>query len=141
MTIDSDLNNVALVGVAVHAICGELAREEDLCCQIELALVEAVNNAVIHAYEKKTGGKISVTMEILPENLVFQVRDNGKGIPPNCLNPLCPEPDPENRRNLQTGGRGLFIISEIMDEVFYRETEEGNLLTLTKRIKTGTEPG
>ena len=49
-------------------------------------------------------------------------------------------PDPTSPGNLEkSGGRGLFLMRELMDEVHYNE--RGNQVTLVLRLDSEAEPG
>lgn len=60
------------------------------------------------------------------EEMIFTIRDQGKGFDPNTL------PDPTDPSNLgKVSGRGLLLIQTFMDRVFHNET--GSSITMIKR--------
>ena len=62
--------------------------------------------------------------------LVARITDEGPGFDPGCI------PDPTAPDNVEkVGGRGLFLMRELMDEV--RFNERGNQVTLVLRFETG----
>jgi serine/threonine-protein kinase RsbW len=88
---------------------------------IELALSEALANAVVHG-AKSDPSKIVECDVACDENrsLLIVVRDPGDGFDPATL------PSPVQGKNIYSGhGRGVYLITQLMDEV--------------KFLKNGTE--
>ena len=100
--------------------------------QIELAVDEACANVVEHAYACQEPGDMVVTCTVDEDRFVVKIRDWGRSFEPEAV----PEPDvdaPLEERSL--GGLGVFLIRQFMDEVeFSFDPEQGNLLTMTKRL-------
>lgn len=117
----------------VEAAAGQLAvaagLEEDDCFHVTMAVREAAINAVLHGNEYDPARQIDVTLENTGTELVFVLRDQGKGLDPDTL------PDPLAPENLLRGtGRGIFLIRSFMDEVTFRPTHPGTELTMVKRL-------
>ncbi len=58
LTIDSRLEQVAFVGLASRAWGQYIGLSQPLGQQVETCLVEAVNNAILHAYRNQPGGRV-----------------------------------------------------------------------------------
>jgi len=87
-----------------------IAGKEDA---IELALTEALANAVVHG-AKADPSKIIECHVAYDENrgMLIVVRDPGEGFNPEAI------PSPVQGKNLYSnGGRGIFLINQLMDEV------------------------
>ena len=68
-------------------------------------LANLINNAVIHAFDGRTHGRISIVVEALPQERVsISVRDDGKGIPADRLSRIF---DPFYTTRMGRGGTGL----------------------------------
>ena len=68
-------------------------------------LANLINNAVIHAFDGRTQGRISIVVEALPQERVsISVRDDGKGIPADRLSRIF---DPFYTTRMGRGGTGL----------------------------------
>jgi len=83
--------------------------------QIEMALREALANAVLHGCNSDPNKRIecSVTCDE-DRGILIIVRDPGKGFDPAKL------PCPTNEQNLYSDhGRGIYLINTLMDEVRY----------------------
>ncbi len=134
--IESDLLQVRLVGLVISSVCSYLGMSENDSYQTELAVVEAVNNSIIHAYNEEPGHQVKIEVSIETDRIEFSIRDNGKSMGPIWEKPLI-ELDHQHKENLPESGRGLFIIHQIMDSVQYHTKPDGtNTLTLTKELGT-----
>lgn len=103
--------------------CGDLD-------EIRLALREALNNAVCHGSRLNPNQRIHFVCRCHPrEGLTLVVRDEGPGFDPNTI------PDPTAEHNLERfGGRGLFIIRQLMDEVEHHD--RGRELRMRRRPRS-----
>jgi len=105
--------------------CEEVARR--LRVNFRVCLAEALANAMIygngHDPEKR------VTLEVVREEeaLVARVTDQGTGFDPGDVS------DPTLLRNVRrVGGRGIFLMRQLMDEVVFND--QGNSVTLVLRF-------
>lgn len=121
-----------MLGVAVGGLCRFWQYPEFETHQIELCVVEAVTNVVRHAYGEEPGHEVDVRMA-LGEKLRFEIRDRGRTMPQDCLEASrqLPEIDASHLENLSEGGRGLFLLQAIMEDVRYTSTAGGNCLSMT----------
>jgi len=130
ITIKSRLEEVREIGAGVLAFCLGQGLSSDEAGLVELAVVEAANNAVIHAYAGSPNGKIEVNMERTADKLVFSVSDWGESFDPGpLLARLGPawEQDP-----LEESGRGLAIIKQVMERIEHRSTDGRNTMVMVR---------
>lgn len=132
LSIDSRLEEVRLLSAVVETLCGAVGLGPDTGGTVVIAVVEALNNAVIHAYGRREGHPVTLTVSLEPERLVFAVEDGGESL--GQLRQPSLEFDPDDLSTLPTGGMGLFIIHQTMDEVSYRSDLGLNTLTMVKRL-------
>lgn len=135
LTIDSRIDQVHMIGLAVKGICASLPMTEEDAYQVELCVVEAVNNAVEHAYENEPGHDISVVASATGETLTLQVLDTGLSMDWEAV-----QKRRANASILDEGGRGFTIMESYMDQVSYDATGETNVLTLVKGIRADAHP-
>jgi anti-sigma regulatory factor (Ser/Thr protein kinase) len=107
---------------AVPGTLGDV--NEDIIADVLLALDEAVSNAVRHG--SGAGEPVVVTVESDGEWIEMSVRDGG---PTPRLPRLPAEPPPV----LHTGGRGLWLILQLVDEVRLQRVGAGTRLTMRRR--------
>lgn len=105
---------------------------EDDAFALELALAEALTNVVRHAYggqaPDRGGEDIVLGLRVDADDLRITVRDWGHATPPA----RAPEIDLDEPR---TGGYGLFLLEELMDEVRMGPGDgEGTVLQMHRRL-------
>ena len=132
LVIDSCLDHVFLVGVAVRGIARDAGLDEMDASQVELAVVEGVNNAIEHAYRNLAGRRVEVMVGVAGRRLTIEIADRGQAMQWEVE---CAAAEARAAADpLADGGRGLMIMRELMDEVGYRSGDGRNVLSLTKRI-------
>jgi anti-sigma regulatory factor (Ser/Thr protein kinase) len=86
--------------------------------ELVLALAEAAQNIVKHAYNGNPSGDV-MRVEIQYENKVLTMELFDKGLP------VIPENiKPRKLTDIKAGGLGTFFIGQIMDEVVFKTTKE-----------------
>ena len=128
--IDSTLDNVSLAGVAVRGICSYLSLSEADAYYLELCVVEAVNNAIKHAYNSEAGNAVEINTTYSKDCISFEISD--WGIKMDSQGPPRLNFDAGNLVMIPEHGMGLFIIDSVMDEVAYRSDGGKNTLTMRK---------
>jgi serine/threonine-protein kinase RsbW len=83
--------------------------------EIELALCEALANAIEHGSENDPSKQIQICVACdHARGMLIIVRDPGPGFDPSSI------PSPITGQNVfATGGRGIFLINQLMDEVHF----------------------
>jgi serine/threonine-protein kinase RsbW len=96
---------------------------------IEIAIWEAIANAMIHGNRENTGKTVDVTCRCsMDGEVLIIIRDQGTGFDSG------PVPDPtEPERPCLSSGRGLHIMRALMDEVLFEEN--GTVVRMRKRVK------
>ena len=93
--------------------------------RLELGLHEALVNAVMHGNEGDPKKALRVRRILTPNWMVWQIQDQGEGIPFDSRNSSLPE-------ELEAvSGRGLYLIHQCFDDV--RWSRRGNRLQLACR--------
>lgn len=100
---------------------------ETLAYYINLVLTEAMINAIKHANAGDPDKTVHICINIRNDELQIKVYDDGQGFDINSL----PGPD---FNALEDTGRGIFIIKSIMDTVYYRKINGGNVLEMSKTL-------
>lgn len=93
---------------ALSAMSGRSLMNRRAVIACSMALVEAVDNAIIHAHKRNKSLPIKIAVCVNQKEVVMDVVDMGSGI--SQLNPI--EPDAMSCR-----GRGLFVINRAMTSV------------------------
>jgi serine/threonine-protein kinase RsbW len=100
------------------------------CEAIELALREALANAIIHGNRSSARKRVTVDCYRQGEqSILLVVRDQGTGFDPSCLgNPTAPE------NIYRAGGRGIFLIRHFVDEVEF--SRGGREIRMRKKLSS-----
>jgi serine/threonine-protein kinase RsbW len=93
---------------------------------IEMALHEALANAVVHGNGENSGKRVYIDCRCYMDGEVsITVRDEGRGFDCSSI------PNPTFRENLLfTHGRGIYLIKTLMDEVSF---EEGGAVVMMRK--------
>lgn len=90
--------------------------DDEISANLMLLLSEAVTNAIEHGNELDPNKTADIVVEISDRKVVAMVKDQGKGFQPSEQeNPLTEE------NLLKDGGRGVFLLKELSDEMEYEE--------------------
>ena len=108
----------------------QVSEFEDNREELVLALAEAAQNIVKHAYSgQPSGDTMRVEIEYQDKVLKMELFDKGKPVIPENIKP-------RKLSDIKAGGLGTFFIGQIMDEVVFKTNKEDwvNHLILTKRF-------
>ncbi len=84
--------------------------------EVEIALREALANAIIHGNHENPGKHVHVRFRCNPDEVSIAVKDEGRGFDINEM------PDPTAPENIGSGhGRGIYLMKAFMDEVRFEE--------------------
>lgn len=101
---------------------------------VQIALAEAVNNVVEHAYSGREGGTILVECSLQDTLLLVEIQDAGHPFPGGKLPEGRPARLPEKREDLPEGGFGWYLIRELASDIKYNRVMDNNQLSLSFRI-------
>ena len=98
------------------------------------AVREAVTNAVIHGNKERPGTNVDVRFDLGSDSIRITVTDQGEGFDPESL------PDPVSKEHLMdSSGRGIFLMNQLMDEVSYAFPRDGGTtISMMRRIRSET---
>ena len=127
VTVRGDVRAVTPAVEEIMKVVREMGCAAGKEFEIELALTEALANAVEHGCAGDPRKKAQVCVGCDPDRgLLIVVRDPGPGFDPSQV------PSPvTGERIFATGGRGIFLINRLMDDVHY--TRGGTEIRLRKR--------
>jgi len=112
-------------------VFSKLELDQDLKDELVLAIAEAAQNIVKHAYKdiEDTSDKMEITISLKDNELEIGFFDKGRAVDQNNV---------RHRKidDVKPGGLGTFFIQQIMDAVVFKEGEKPwiNHLVLTKKI-------
>jgi stage II sporulation protein AB (anti-sigma F factor) len=126
--------NEGFARVAVAAFVSQLDPQIDELTDIKTVVSEAVTNAIIHGYDHRQDGIITITTRIEDDRVYLTVEDSGAGIEDleQAKQPLY-----TSKPELERSGMGFTIMENFMDEVeVVSAVGIGTRITMMKRIES-----
>ncbi len=132
VTISADPNAISGVVDGVMQITREMKCAEGNEYQVELALREALANAIVHGCNNDPTKKVECCVACTESSdVMIVVRDPGEGFSPSAV------PSPLATENLHSEhGRGIYLINQLMDEVSFERN--GTEIRMRKAAPSAT---
>lgn len=126
--IPSLADNIRIIESFIDNTKEKFELNDDIYGNIMIAVTEAVNNAIKHGNLNEASKNVSLSLSLYESQIVFRIEDQGKGFDFHNL------PDPTAPENLEKpGGRGIFLMKHLADEVVF--LEKGRVVELTFYIE------
>lgn len=131
LELPSDVRSIEhAVEYVVRRCHGCERHAQRLRLNFRVGLTEALSNAMLYGNAHDPSKRVRVEVSISEGAIQARVTDQGRGFDPRAIpDPTCPE------NILKSGGRGLFLMRQLLDEVRYNES--GNEVTLVLRLDHG----
>ena len=127
-TVPSQFREMDGVTALVHAFVAAHVPDEELGYRVELVASEAITNAIEHGNRLDASKSVHVRLGSGPDGVTIEVEDEGDGFDPGAV------PDPIAEKALMAeGGRGLFLMKELADEIRYEHDGRCVVLALRPR--------
>ena len=123
--LSSDKSSLQKLEPILLDVKKEFDIKDDVFYNVMIAVTEAVNNAIIHGNKMKPEKKVNFELKTKGRSIIITIEDEGEGFDPDNIDDCL---KPENL--MKDGGRGVFLIKELMDDVDFKTTEEGTTLTM-----------
>jgi len=129
ITLASRIESIAEAATVASQVASRLRLNEEAAFGLDLAVREAVTNAVLHGNRQDASQPVELAFTDDGTELVVTVRDRGEGFNPEAV------PDPTDAQNLlKASGRGILFIRTFMDTVEWsRHPEGGTIVRMTKK--------
>lgn len=130
--IENQVKELTAMAEKIKQLADEWELPQALALNINLVVEEALTNIIFYAFPDKNIHEIKVSVIISNNLLTIEITDNG--IPFNPLTQQQPDITlPAEKRPV--GGLGIFLISQIMDKMYYKRQKNQNILKLNKSIR------
>ena len=97
--------------------------KERLRLNLRVGMTEALANAMLYGNGRDPRKRVRIDAKVAKGSLTIRVTDEGRGFNPATIS------DPTVGRNrMRAGGRGIFLIRKLMDEVEFND--RGNSITM-----------
>ena len=117
----------------IEQACNKYQISKPICLNLRLAVEEACVNIIEHGYADLQTGMIEIAFQFRDNQVIITIIDFGREFDPTTY----PPPDRSSEWDQRpVGGLGVFLISQLMDEVRYTSNpEQGNRLELIKKTE------
>ncbi|SDO07808.1 stage II sporulation protein AB (anti-sigma F factor) [Paenibacillus sp. yr247] len=126
--------NEAFARIAVAAFVSQLDPTLNELTDIKTVVSEAVTNSIIHGYNNRTDGVITISTQIDDDMVKITIEDKGSGIADleQAKQPLY-----TSKPELERSGMGFTIMENFMDEVeVVTAVGIGTKINMLKRIES-----
>jgi len=127
LIVNSNNGNLQVLRKFVEEHARDLSLNVKDRANLVFCVLEAAANAVNHGNKNNRDKQVRIVFDDRDDRVVVDVEDEGNGFDPELV------PDPTRSYNISTpGGRGVFFMKQMMDEVKFRRTDTGFSVTLVK---------
>lgn len=126
--IHSDIRYIKKISKEILKLLQYRKVDESVQFDVRLAAEEAIRNAIVHGNHSDKKLPVAVSYTLDKNKIEIEVEDRGEGFDVKKI------PDPRTKDYvMKEGGRGIFLMQELMDRVKYNE--KGNKVKMTKFFK------
>lgn len=126
--------NESFARVTVAAFVSQLDPTLNELTDIKTVVSEAVTNSIIHGYDNRPDGVVTISAQIEEETVFITVEDQGAGI--EDLD-LAKQPLYTSKPELERSGMGFTIMENFMDEIEVTTAlGTGTTIRMKKRIES-----
>ncbi len=131
ITLSNNIDEVPQLAAFVDEVCESVGFDMGTTMSMNLAIEEAVVNAMSYAYPSGTKGNIIIEAKANSRRLKFVIIDMGTPFDPTTKAEVDTSLSAEER---PIGGLGIHLVRQIMDSINYERTNGMNVLTLRKKL-------
>jgi serine phosphatase RsbU (regulator of sigma subunit)/anti-sigma regulatory factor (Ser/Thr protein kinase) len=127
LVLPNEPSRISDVRQFVAAFLADLRTPVEVSSEVQLAVGEAVANACRHGRSETGRSELRVRCALDGPDIEVTVADDGPGYVPPPRSYELPD-------TFASGGRGLFLMQAMMDDVTVEATPEGTVVTLRKKV-------
>ncbi|MBB6326497.1 ATP-binding protein [Algoriphagus aestuarii] len=124
ISIPSLIENIKIIESFIDNARENFEINDDIYGNIMISVTECISNAIIHGNQHDKNKLVHLELFMEDQLLRFVISDEGPGFDYNELK------DPTEPENIEkTGGRGIFLIKHLSDEVKFEEEGRKTILS------------
>jgi serine/threonine-protein kinase RsbW len=124
ISIPSLIENIKIIESFIDNARENFEIDDDIYGNIMISVTECISNAIIHGNRHDKSKLVHLELLMEDELLRFVIEDEGPGFD---INELKDPTEPENIE--KPGGRGIFLIKHLTDEVKFEEEGRKTILS------------
>jgi len=138
MTLPAEAEFIDVVRLTLYGLCTKAGFTYEEIEDMKVAVAEACNNVVVHAYEPGNGGTMEIRFELAEQGLRITVKDQGSSFDFSEKVTQAESLHDKSLEEAQVGGLGIYLMQALMDDVEVN-SEGGTEVVLTKRFSKSEE--
>jgi serine/threonine-protein kinase RsbW len=124
ISIPSLIENIKIIESFIDNAREKFEINDDIYGNIMISVTECISNAIIHGNQGNKQKLVHLELKAEEDQLQFIIEDEGEGFEIETL------PDPTAPENIEKpGGRGIFLIKNLTDEVKFEEGGKRTVLS------------
>ena len=124
ISIPSLIENIKIIESFIDNAREKFEINDDIYGNIMISVTECISNAIIHGNQSNKNKLVHLELKAEEDQLQFIIEDEGEGFD---LEQLPDRTSPENIA--KPGGRGIFLIRHLTDEVKFEENGKKTILS------------
>jgi serine/threonine-protein kinase RsbW len=138
MTLPAEAEFIDVVRLTLYGICTKVGFSYEDIEDMKVAVAEACNNVVVHAYEPGHAGTMDVRFELVGNGLRITVKDEGHSFDFTEKAQKAESLHDKSLEEAQIGGLGIYLMQALMDNVEVI-SDSGTEVVLTKWLSKSEE--
>lgn len=123
-----------IVRLTLYGIASNIGFSFEQIEDMKVALGEACNNVILHAYKDNCSGVLNLEFEIEENGLRIHAKDEGVGFDYEKMGNQSPTMHDKKVNDMTVGGLGIFMMHALMDNVQV-SNNNGTEVTLFKMLR------
>ncbi|WP_127588568.1 anti-sigma B factor RsbW [Paenibacillus koleovorans] len=133
LTIPARAEYLDIVRLTLYGIATKAGFSFEEIEDMKVAVAEACNNAILHAYKGVGEGSVELSFEMEEHGMTIRVKDEGSSFDYEHSAHLVTSLHERPLQEVEVGGLGIFMMQALMDQVQVL-TDRGTEVILTKRF-------
>jgi serine/threonine-protein kinase RsbW len=138
LTVPAFAEFVDIVRLTLYGIATKWGFSYEEIEDMKVAVAEACNNAVLHAYEGADPGNIDIKFSMTANGIRISIKDQGASFDYRHKESQATSLHDKQLSEINAGGLGIYMMQALMDEVQVN-TESGTEVVLTKFLQRNEE--
>jgi serine/threonine-protein kinase RsbW len=127
LSIESRLDQIPLISTCLRGLCQHSGLSDMDAYQVQTAVIEAVNNAIIHACGGESGHDVVIYWHQNDAEIEVEICDTGQHVMQEMPANVPPSSEAES-------GRGWWIMRQWMDSVEYVSDDALNRVIMKRKL-------
>lgn len=138
LTIPAKAHFLDIVRLTLYGIASKAGFSFEEIEDMKVAVAEACNNAILHAYKGSSPGNIELRFELADHGITIRIKDEGSSFDYEHIALRATSLHDQPLSEAKIGGLGIFMMQALMDHVEVN-TDLGTEVVMTKHFSRKEE--